>query len=316
MPDIDVIVVAYRSGARLRDCVSSLVGAPGVTVIVVDNDPDAKDLALVSDLPVVTVAPGRNRGFAAGCNAGLAVGLAPYVLLLNPDARLDRQSIDALENVLRSDGSVGAVGPTIFDHDGRLDFSQRRFPRIASTFAQALFLHRIFPTAHWVDEVLRDERLYAAPRDAEWLSGACLMLRRSLVDELDGLDESFFMYCEDTDICRRIWDSGYRVRFEPTAVAFHEGGASAPRASLLPVLAASRMRYARKHDSPMTAFLQRVGFALSALTHLIIGRGGLETRASWARSLGMIAAGSPVLARWLGGTELDLADRASIDTPS
>ena len=293
MPDIDVIVVAYRSGARLRDCVESLVGVPGVNVIVVDNDPEARDLPFVSDLPVVTSAPGQNRGFAAGCNAGLALGTAAHVLLLNPDARVDRQSLEALENVLLTDSGVGAVGPMIFDDEGRLDFSQRRFPCVVSTFAQALFLQRAFPAKPWVDEMIRDERLYLMSRDAEWLSGACLMLRRSLVESLSGLDESFVMYCEDTDICRRVWDSGYRVRFESTAVAFHEGGASAPRAALLPVLAASRIRYARKHDSRAGAFLQRIGLALGAVTHLLVGKGGLEARASWARSLGTIASRSP-----------------------
>ena len=102
-----------------------------------------------------------------------------------------------------TDSGVGAVGPMIFDDEGRLDFSQRRFPRVVSTFAQALFLQRAFPAKPWVDEMIRDERLYLMSRDAEWLSGACLMLRRSLVESLSGLDESFFMYCEDTDICRR-----------------------------------------------------------------------------------------------------------------
>jgi N-acetylglucosaminyl-diphospho-decaprenol L-rhamnosyltransferase len=289
---VDVIVVAYRSRGRLRACVESLVGLDGVTVIVVDNDPAAGDVAFVADLPVTTVAPGRNGGFAAGCNAGLALGKAPYVLFLNPDARLDPRSLDVLANVLRSDDSVGAVGPIIFDTDRRLDFSQRRFPRLLSTYAQALFLHRLFPAAPWTDEVLRDERLYAAPRDAEWLSGACLLMRRSLVDELGGMDEAFFMYCEDTDICRRVWDSGSRVRFEPNAVSVHEGGASAPRTALFPVLATSRMLYAKKHGSAAEAALQRVGIGLGALTHLVLGRGGFAARAAWARSLAVVFFGS------------------------
>ena len=77
--------------------------------------------------------------------------------------------------------------------------------------------------------------------------GACVLVRRSVLEELDGLDEGFFMYCEDIDLCRRFRSSGYELVYEPARSSSHEGGASAPRASLLPVLAASRIRYARKH---------------------------------------------------------------------
>jgi N-acetylglucosaminyl-diphospho-decaprenol L-rhamnosyltransferase len=316
MPHTDVIVVAYHSGERLRACVEPLVGLPGVTVIVVDNDPELNDIPFVEDLPVITVAPRRNGGFAAGCNAGLAVSSAPYVLLLNPDARLDRQGLEALSTTLDSDPTIGAVGPTILDDEGRLDYSQRRFPRIASTFGQALFLHRVIPSAGWVDEVIRDGRLYVAPRDAEWLSGACLMMRRDLVVECGGLDEGFFMYCEDTDICRQFQDRGYRVRFEPGAVAFHEGGASAPRAALLPILTASRLRYLRKHATARSAFLQRIGLGVGAVTHLVAGRGGLNTRSALIRSLALLVGRAPSLAQRLGGPGPDLADRASIGTQS
>src|SRR5690606_38907240 len=97
--------------------------------------------------------------------------------------------------------------------------------------------------------------------------------------------EGFFLYCEDNDLCRRIRGLGLRVRYEPAATCSHEGGASGVRAGLLPVLATSRVRYARKHDSPPVAALQRVGIALGELTHAIAGRKGREDRRGHARAL-------------------------------
>jgi GT2 family glycosyltransferase len=93
------------------------------------------------------------------------------------------------------------------------------------------------------------------------------------------------MYCEDIDLCRRIWDAGQEVRFEPAGHVMHLGGRSAPRAALLPALAASRIRYALKHGSGRNALLERLGIALGALTHCIAGRGGRTARAGYARAL-------------------------------
>src|SRR5688500_3615462 len=93
---IDVVVVAYNSGETLRDCVAPLAGRPGVEITVVDNASPEPALDTVSDLPVRTIAAPRNGGFSYGCNLGVAAGGAEYVLLLNPDARMEPKSLDAL----------------------------------------------------------------------------------------------------------------------------------------------------------------------------------------------------------------------------
>jgi N-acetylglucosaminyl-diphospho-decaprenol L-rhamnosyltransferase len=126
--------------------------------------------------------------------------------------------------------------------------------------------------------------MYARAGSPEWASGACLLLRRSALERLDGLDEDFFLYCEDLDLCRRLRDAGYDIRYEPAAVAVHEGGQSSPRSALLPVLAASRVRYARLHQPPVVALLERLGVAVGALTHAVVSRGGLAARRGWLRA--------------------------------
>ena len=278
MPEVDLAVVSYNSRAHLRACVGPLAGDPRVSITVVDNASTDGSLESVEDLDVGTVSLPTNHGFAHGCNVGWRAGSSPHVLFLNPDAQIEWESIERMLTVMRQYEDVGAVAPRIVCGDGELDYSQRRFPRIRSTYAQALFLHRLFPSASWTDEVVRRDEEYARPGEPDWVSGACILVRRSVLEELSGLDEGFFMYCEDIDLCRRIWDAGYKVWFEPSAVVNHEGGMSMPRARLLPVLAASRLRYASKHRGASAAVLERGGVALGALTHVLVSRGGAEVR--------------------------------------
>lgn len=287
---VDVVVVSYNSRDRLRGCVAGLMDHSWLRVVVVDNASPDRSPEAVSDLPVTVIESPVNGGFAHGCNFGWRAGSAPAVLLLNPDARIEASAVRALADALDADPRLGAVGPLILDGDGSLDFSQRRFPRLRSTYAQALFLHRLAPSARWADELVRDPQAYTRPGRPDWISGACMMLRRTALERLGGLDEGFFLYCEDLDLCRRLRDAGLEVGFQPAARCGHEGGASAPRPALFPVLAESRLRYARKHDARLTALAERVGVGLGALTHAVVSSGGAAARRGHLRALYRVVA--------------------------
>ena len=282
---VDVVIVSYNSRDRLRACVEPLLGLSDVNVIVVDNASPDGSLEAVRELALTAIQLSENGGFAHGVNAGWRAGSARYVLLLNPDARIDGDSLDVLVGALEEEPRRGAVAPRIVDDEGSLDWSQRRYPRLRSTYARALFLHRLFPRADWTDELIRDEEAYTRRGSPDWVSGACVLLRREALEQLHGLDEGFFMYAEDIDLCKRLRSIGYELLFEPAAVVEHEGGASVPRTSLLPVLAASRVRYAVKHRGRLGALLERLGVALEALTHVAVSRGGVAARAGHARAL-------------------------------
>jgi GT2 family glycosyltransferase len=254
MGSVDVVVVSYNSRDTLRGCVEALSREDAVNVIVVDNASPDNSLAAVEDLPITAIPLQSNRGFAYGCNVGWRRGGSTYVLFLNPDARIDPESLRRLAQVLDDDPRVGIVGPRILDEQGTLEYAMWRLPGVSSTYAQALCLRRVWPGAHWTGEVVREAERYEVSGPAEWLSGACLLVRRSLLKLLEGFDEGFFMYCEDKDLCRRAWKEWKEestVQFEPAGEAVHlgGGGASGPRGELLPVLAASRMRYAQHADS-------------------------------------------------------------------
>ena len=282
---VDVVVVAYNSRGTLRSCVEPLSGVAGITVIVVDNASPDGGLETIADVPVTAIDAGENRGFAAGCNLGWRSGSAPFVLLLNPDARIAPASVHELARCLEEWPQGGAAAPRIVGADGGLEYSLRRFPRLRSTYAQALFLHRLFPRADWADEVVRDLDAYEHAGSPEWVSGACVLVRRALLEQLGGLDEGYFHYSEDKDLCRRIRNLGYEIRYAPDALVVHEGGHSAPRASLLPLLARNRIRYAKLHRGRGYVLLERGGVALGALTHLLAGRGGRQRRTGHVRSL-------------------------------
>jgi len=281
---VDVVVVSYESRDELRECVEPLTKHPQVTVTVVDNASSDGSLDSVRELPVQAIALDSNAGFAHGCNRGWQAGTAPYVLFLNPDARITPGSVASLLAAAQ-DSTVGAAAPRVVSTEGDLDYSLRRFPRLRSTYAQALFLHRIFPTADWTDELIRDASAYSSAHDVEWASGVCILVRRDVLESIGGWDDGFFMYGEDIDLCRRIRDAGYRIRFVPNAVVEHRGGASAPRPGLLPTLAASRVRYAQKHLPPRTRMLERAGITLGSLTHAAVGK--RTTRKAHARALGV-----------------------------
>jgi N-acetylglucosaminyl-diphospho-decaprenol L-rhamnosyltransferase len=289
---IDVVVVSYNSESTLRACVEPLLAAEGVRVVVVDNDSSDGSVASVVDLPLV-VRREVNGGFAYGCNRGWRDGSAPLVLFLNPDARIRPESLRRLAERLGSSQRIGLAAPRIVDGDGELELSLRHFPRVCSTLSRALFLHRVFPRAEWSDEDVRDPEAYSTAHAADWVSGACVLVRRAALEQIDGWDEGFFLYGEDIDLCRRLWSAGYEVWYEPAARATHVGGVSGPRANLRPVLVESRIRYACKHGGRVGALFERLAIGLEELTHAALTTKGVKMRVGHVRALGTVVGSSP-----------------------
>jgi N-acetylglucosaminyl-diphospho-decaprenol L-rhamnosyltransferase len=283
-PAIDAVVVAYNGRDTLRHCVEPLTALDGVHVIVVDNKSPEDPIPSVEDLPITIVRSPVNGGFSAGCNLGAAHGSAPMILFVNPDARMAPDALHALRGRLDAEPRTGVVGPRMEDENGSLLYTQRRFPAPARTFAQALFLHRLAPHASWSDELIRDADAYDAAGDPDWLSGACLLVRREAFDAIDGWDDGFFLYCEDTDLCRRLRRAGWDCRYEPAALVRHDEGGSAPRSGLLAIHTQSRLRYARKHLG-RAATLDRAGVALNAATHALSGAHRPDARTGHAQAL-------------------------------
>jgi GT2 family glycosyltransferase len=266
---VDVVIVSYRSGATLRRCVEPLLAMEEVGTTVVDNASPDDTLDAIAGLPVKLIRAPRNGGFSYGCNLGAAAGAAPYLLFLNPDATIDEPSLAALIAELEAHPEAGLVAPRVIEPGGVVAHSRRRFPRQRSTYAQALFLHRIWPEAAWTDELVRTPSAYETTGESDWVSGACMLVRRSVFEAIGGFDERFFLYCEDIDICKRIWEAGSTVRFAADSTVHHIGGASSETGETRAIAARSRVIYAQKHFAPRRAWLERLGIALGEFTHAL-----------------------------------------------
>ena len=223
---IGVVIVTYNSELEIGACLDALESS-GADVVVVDNSSTDGTVAVVRARGAKLIANAGNRGFAAAVNQGFAVLNCEFVLVLNPDSIL-QSGLEALHEACALPGA-GAAGGQLLGADGnpQTGFMVRRFPTVAAFALESLLLNRIWP-ANPVNRKYRALDLdYTSRLEVEQPAGAFLMVRRAVWEELGGFDEGFFpLWFEDVDFCRRVTERGYRVYYEPRAVAKHTGAHS------------------------------------------------------------------------------------------
>jgi N-acetylglucosaminyl-diphospho-decaprenol L-rhamnosyltransferase len=232
-PDVAVVTVSYGSETVLApflDSVNAATSRP-VSVIVADNRPNA-------DTPVesITVGAGAtylpltsNLGYGGAINAaveGLDVEIK-WLLISNPDVVLHPGAIDIMVDLASQDDTVGAVGPAIFTAEGAIYPSARAVPSLRTGVGHALFAN-IWTGNPWT-RAYRNENgdsTHSSIRDAGWLSGACLLVRRDAFEAIHGFDSGYFMYFEDVDLGYRLTKAGFRNVYDPNAAVTHTGAHS------------------------------------------------------------------------------------------
>jgi GT2 family glycosyltransferase len=226
---VDVIIVNHNTRVELLDCVRSLASAPPASlgrVIVVDNaSTDDSVAAIAADFPAVeTIALPRNIGFAAANNVALRQVTAPLALLLNSDTILPSpQALDRLVERLEATGAI-AAGPRLVDADGRPEVSFGRMLSPVAELAQAV--RGRIARSRWSVASGYIRRLVSQEREVDWVSGACLLVRREAAIAAGLLDERYFMYEEDVDFCAALRARGGRILFTPAAEIVHLRGRS------------------------------------------------------------------------------------------
>ncbi|HEX9538165.1 MAG TPA: glycosyltransferase family 2 protein [Streptosporangiaceae bacterium] len=246
-PDIAVVIVTYNSAHVVGDLLDSLPAAlDGLTadVIVVDNGSTDGTAELLAAREGCRVVCSANSGYAGGINRGVREAMsAEAILVLNPDVRLHEGSVPPLLAVLR-EPNVGIAAPQVRSSQGALELSLRREP----TLLRALGLTRT-KLALFSEYVTRPSD-YARPRDVDWALGAVLLMSRKCYDTLNGWDETYFLYSEETDLALRARDAGLLTRYEPRAVAVHIGGQSGRTHRTHAMQIVNRVRlYRRRHGA-------------------------------------------------------------------
>ena len=252
---VAVVVVNYQSYPELHGCIGAIARAnASLPVIVVDHASDrAAAHGLTAQFPFVRlVAEPANHGFAAGVNRGARHIDSDYMLLVNPDCVIDERLIDTLAGWMDAHPDVAVVGPRIRNADGSVQASARKFPDFTTGIAgRSSWLTRALPSNPLSRRNLRTSAA-TEPADVDWVSGACMMIRRGAYEALGGMDEGFFLYWEDADFCRRLRDAGWRTVYHPGVAATHSGGRSSRHAADASLVAFHRsaFRLFWKHASP------------------------------------------------------------------
>ena len=234
MAQCEVVIVNYNAGTKLSDAVGSLLPCATVReVIVVDNASADNSLSnLEQRFPgngrLRIIQSQTNLGFAAGCNLALPHAQSTYQLFLNPDCLVEPGAIETLINTLELNPLAGMAGPLLVNTDGSEQSGGRRgVPTPWRSFVRAFGLSRFsnrYPRL-FSDFLLHNEPLPKTPTEVEALSGACMLVRNSAMQQVGVLDEGYFMHCEDLDWCMRFRQQGWKILFVPDARVIHYLGA-------------------------------------------------------------------------------------------
>jgi GT2 family glycosyltransferase len=278
---LTVIILNWNAREWLERSVGSALaqetGGRPFEVVVVDNAssdgsvdftrahfPDARVMALE-----------ENRGFAGGNNAAIRATDGRYALLLNPDTETHPGAFAAMLDFMETHPRCGILGPKLVNPDGTLQYSRRRFATLEAGFFRNTPLGRLFPG----NQAARDYLMKDVPPDTampvDWVSGAAMMIRREVLDTVGLLDEEYFMYTEDVDLCYRAHEARWEVWYDPTGVITHAIGQSSDKNSWAMIRAFHRStwRFFRKHY-----FGKRYSRALMPVVAAgLVARAGLVT---------------------------------------
>lgn len=259
-PDVSIIIVSWNTRSYLARCLAAIpraAGTPAIEIIVVDNgSTDGTQAMLAEEFPNVRLIQSQeNLGFGRANNVGARASRGRALLLLNSDCELLPGALPTMVGALDRDASLGGVLCRLLNADGTLQPSvHRSFPSPWSLVGELFFLSSLryavyrSPALH-ASLLRRTIRAHRHAHDVAWGGAACMLVRRDVFEAIGGFDERYFMYCEDMDLCKRIRDAGYRLRYLPGASAVHHWGRSTAQrpAVMLREACRSRVYYFEKH---------------------------------------------------------------------
>ena len=258
MPRLSIIIVTFNSRGEIDACLRSLTDGIHVDreVIVVDNASTDGTAAHIRERwpGIRLVQLGANLGFARATNIGIQQTFGDLVLLLNPDTEVPAGAIDRLVSALERDGEIAVVGPRIVDPEGAAELSFGQMVSPLAELRQKLLMVGNKRKTPIIRSVV--ERMTRRTKDVDWVTGACLLTRRADLEAVGLLDERFFLYMEDVDLCASIRARGRRVQFVADAEVRHQRGASATPAAREAAYRRSYLAFYEKHHPAWVPFVR------------------------------------------------------------
>ena len=272
--ELSIIIVSWNTRDLLEECLQSIVAetvdADSVHIVVVDNaSADGSPDVVRERFPEVELICNRvNVGFAAANNQAYAACKGRYILLLNPDTKLYRGSIATLMNFMEAHPKAGASGPMLLNSDGSLQLSCYPEPTLAREAWRLMHLDAIKPIAGY--RMSRWDRSRA--RRVDVIMGACLLLRRTALEQVGFLDEGYFIYSEEVDLLHRLANAGWETWWVPESRVVHYGGQSTRqvKTAMFIRLYEAKLRYFRKHYGTCSARAYKVVLVLASLPRLAL----------------------------------------------
>ncbi len=253
MAEVSVVVVTYNALPWVE---RSLESVRGHETIVVDHGSTEGTVELVRErFPEARLLQQENKGLGGGSNAGMRVASGDYFLLLNSDAWALDDAVERLAAFADEHPEAAVVGPRLLNQDGSLQRSVRGFPSVWRLATEYFFLRKLAPRSRALNAFYGAGFDHDEVREAEFLMGACLLVRREAADTVGLFDEDFFMFSEETDWCYRFRQAGWKVLFTPEAEFVHVGGATT-RQNWGPMFREQlrgHLRFLAKHRGPEEA---------------------------------------------------------------
>lgn len=225
---LGVVIVNFNSGDLTRQCVQSLLAhhiAQPDDIVVVDNaSPDGSGALLKRDLPkgVSLLLSDKNRGFGAGINLGAASLNTEFILVLNPDTYFRGNDMAQVIDLFARLPRLGVAGLRLVNPDGSLQYSARRFYSLPDIVARRTLLGRWGPLRARIDSHLLKRKWGHEPFEADWVMGTGFVVRHSAFNQIGRMDERYFLYFEEVDLCARMWQANWQVMAVPNVELVHE----------------------------------------------------------------------------------------------
>ncbi|HEY2654778.1 MAG TPA: glycosyltransferase family 2 protein [Solirubrobacteraceae bacterium] len=295
MHDLAIIIVSTNESNWIRALLPTLfdhIGDIDADVVVVDNDStDGVADIIATEFPQARTVWSANHGMGHANNRGIMTCNARYVLVLNPDTEIVEGSFADLVRLMDQRPTVGLVGcRQIIPEDDSLCMTGRYFPNALRALGDALSAER-FGTRRprWLGEREIDPAAYENEFDLDWTTGSFMLVRREALESAGLFDERFFMYSEETDLCRRIKTAGWEIRHLPQMTIFHHATKGGIKPHIECLAAVTRMMYARKHFSPMHRFAYNTAVTLGQVRRAVYSGPGERQRQQRAASRQVLA---------------------------